>query len=80
MTTQSNITQAQTRLSDNELNAVIGGHRKFYYETMNGSTFAIGHVNGRTVMVKVKVDSLAGQHATSSQRSQCKTPGSTSCR
>jgi bacteriocin-like protein len=78
MTSQSNITQAQTRLSDNELNAVIGGHRKFYYETMNGSTFAIGHVNGRTVMVKV--DALAGQHATSSQRSPCKTPGSTSCR
>ena len=51
MTTQSRNTQ--TRLSDNELNAVSGGHQKFHYETMNGSTYAIGHINGRTVMVKV---------------------------
>jgi bacteriocin-like protein len=51
MTTQSSNTQ--TQLSDNELNAVIGGHQKFHYETMNGHTYAIGHINGRTVMVKV---------------------------
>jgi len=53
MTTQSSTTQAQTQLSDHELNAVSGGHQKFHYETMNGSTYAIGHINGRTVMVKV---------------------------
>jgi len=51
MTTQSGTTK--TQLSDNELNAVRGGHLKFHYETMNGSTYAIGHINGRTVMVKV---------------------------
>ncbi len=51
MTTPSSNTQAQLR--DNELNAVAGGHQKFHYETMNGSTYAIGHINGRTVMVKV---------------------------
>ncbi|CAN7419499.1 bacteriocin [Bradyrhizobium sp. LjRoot220] len=49
MATQS----SNTQLSDNELNAVSGGHQKFHYETMNGSTYAIGHINGRTVMVKV---------------------------
>ena len=43
----------RTQLRDNELNAVVGGHQKFHYETMNGSTYAIGHINGRTVMVKV---------------------------
>ena len=48
MTTQSSNAQAQT-----ELNAVIDGHRKFHYETMNGHTYAIGHVNGSTVKVKV---------------------------
>ena len=52
MTTQSSNTQ--TQLNDNDLDAVIGGaHQKFHYETMNGSTYAIGHINGRTVMVKV---------------------------
>ena len=51
MTTQSS--NSQTRLSDHDLDAVIGGHQKFHYETMNGSTYAIGHINGRTVMVKV---------------------------
>jgi len=55
MTTQSSNTQAQTiQLGSNELNAVIGGHQKFHYETMNGHTYAIGHVNGTTVMVKVE--------------------------
>ena len=53
MTTQSGNTRAKARLSDNELNAVSDGHRKFRYETMNGSTYAVGHVNGRTVMVRV---------------------------
>jgi bacteriocin-like protein len=55
MTTQHSNTQpqTQTQLSDTELNAVIGGHQKFHYETMNGHTYAIGHINGSTVMVKV---------------------------
>jgi bacteriocin-like protein len=51
MTTQPGNTRAQ--LSDNELNAVIGGHRKFHYQEMNGHTYAIGHINGRTVAVRV---------------------------
>jgi hypothetical protein len=48
MTTPPSNAQAQT-----ELNAVIDGHRKFHYETMNGHTYAIGHINGSTVMVRV---------------------------
>jgi len=48
MTTQTSNAEAPT-----ELNAVIDGHRKFHYETMNGHTYAIGHINGSTVMVRV---------------------------
>jgi hypothetical protein len=51
MTTQASNTRAQ--IGDSDLSAVSGGHQKFHYETMNGSTYAIGHINGRTVMVKV---------------------------
>ena len=53
MTTPSSNTHPQIQLSDNELNAVIGGHRKFQYEEKNGRTYAIGHINGRTVAVRV---------------------------
>jgi bacteriocin-like protein len=53
MTTRSSNAEAQTRLNDNELNAVIGGHQKFHYEERNGHTYAIGHINGRTVAVRV---------------------------
>lgn len=53
MTTQFNNTQAPTGLSDHELHAVIGGHRKFRYEAMNGSIYAVGYINGTTVKVKV---------------------------
>ena len=53
MTSPSSKTHAQTQLNDNELNAVIGGHRKFHYEEMKGHTYAIGHINGRTVAVRV---------------------------
>lgn len=53
MTTQSCNTRVHTGLGDNELNAVIGGQRKFQYETMNGSTYAVGCINGTTVKVKV---------------------------
>ena len=45
--------KTQSELADDEPNAVVGGHRKFHYETMNGHTYAIGCVNGRTLMVKV---------------------------
>jgi len=55
MTIPSSNNQIQVaRLGDNELNAVIGGHRKFHYETMNGRTYAIGHVNGSTVAVRIE--------------------------
>lgn len=53
MTTPSSNTHPQIQLSDNELNAVIGGHQKFQYETTDGRTYAIGHINGRTVAVRV---------------------------
>ena len=53
MSTPSSNTPAQSQLRDSELNAVIGGHQKFSHETMNGHTYAIGHINGRTVAVRV---------------------------
>ena len=55
MTTQSSNKQTQpAQLSANELNAVIGGHQKFQYETTDGRTYAIGHINGSTVAVRVE--------------------------
>ena len=55
MTTQPSNNETQTsRLSDSELNAVIGGHQKFQYETMDGRTYAIGRINGSTVAVRVE--------------------------
>ena len=55
MTTQPSNNQAQTtRLGDSELSAVIGGHQKFQYETTNGRTYAIGHVNGSIVAVRIE--------------------------
>ncbi|MDI1261939.1 MAG: bacteriocin [bacterium] len=53
MNTQSSITKTNGELNDSELNAVSGGHQKFHYVEMNGSTYAVGHINGSTVMVKV---------------------------
>ncbi len=53
MTTQSSQTTAPAELSDTELNAVVGGHERFHYVEMNGNTYAIGHIHGQTVMVKV---------------------------
>jgi hypothetical protein len=56
MTTQSNTQSIHTStdaLSDDELNAVVGGHEKFHYVEMNGNTYAVGHIHGQTVMVKV---------------------------
>jgi bacteriocin-like protein len=55
MNIPSSNNQAQpTQLRDNELNAVIGGHQKFQYETMDGRTYAIGHINGSTLKVRVE--------------------------
>lgn len=51
MTTRPSYTPSE--LSDDEPNAVVGGDRKFHYQTINGHTYAVGHVNGRTLMVKV---------------------------
>ena len=54
MTTRMNQTIAHAELNDNELDAVIGGkHQGFHYETMNGHTYAIGHIHGQTVIVRV---------------------------
>jgi bacteriocin-like protein len=54
MTTPPSNNEAQaTRLNDKELNAVSGGHQKFQYETTNGRIYAIGHINGSTVAVRV---------------------------
>ena len=40
-------------LNDSELSAVAGGHEKFHYVEMNGNTYAVGHIHGQTVLVKV---------------------------
>ena len=53
MNIHSNNTQANGQLNDSKLDAVTGGHQKFHYVEMNGSTYAVGHINGSTVMVKV---------------------------
>ena len=53
MNAQSSNSQVSAELSDNDLNAVVGGHEKFHYVEMNGNTYAIGHIHGQTVMVKV---------------------------
>ncbi len=51
--TTSPIRNSSGALSDNDLNAVVGGRDKFRYVGLNGNTYAVGHVNGQTVMVKV---------------------------
>jgi hypothetical protein len=53
MNTQSNNAARNAELSDSDLNAVVGGHDKFHYVEMNGNTYAIGHIHGQTVIVKV---------------------------
>ena len=47
------IRSASGALCDSDLNAVVGGHDKFRYVETNGNTYAVGHVNGQTVRVKV---------------------------
>ena len=57
MNTRSDATtpnrSASGALCDNDLNAIVGGHDKFRYVETNGNTYAVGHVNGQTVRVKV---------------------------
>ena len=50
--TQS-IRSSSDALSDSDLNAVVGGQEKFQYVERDGSTYAVGHIHGQTVMVKV---------------------------
>jgi hypothetical protein len=40
-------------LSLSDLDAAVGGHSNFHYVEMNGNTYAIGHIKGQTVIVKV---------------------------
>lgn len=53
MTSPANKTPAQTELSDSDLNAVVGGQAKFRHVEQNGTTYAVGHVLGQTVRVKL---------------------------
>jgi hypothetical protein len=47
------IRESSGPLSDHDLNAIVGGHDKFRYVETNGNTYAVGHINGQTVRVKV---------------------------
>jgi hypothetical protein len=47
------IRNASGALNDSDLNAVAGGHDKFRHVETNGNTYAVGHVNGQTVKVKL---------------------------
>src|SRR4051794_34395861 len=53
MTSQPSKTPVQAELSDSDLNAVVGGQRKFQHVEQNGNTYAVGHVLGQTVRVKL---------------------------
>ena len=53
MTSQPKKTPDQAELGDNELNAVVGGQGKFRHVEQNGNTYAVGHVLGQTVRVKL---------------------------
>jgi hypothetical protein len=53
MTDQPSKTPVQAELNDSDLNAVIGGQRTFRYVEQNGNTYAVGHVLGQTVKVKL---------------------------
>lgn len=53
MTSQPSQPPIQAQLSDNELNAVVGGERKFPHIEQNGNTYAVGHVLGQTIKVKL---------------------------
>ena len=53
MTSQPSKTPVQAELTDGDLNAVVGGQGKFRHVEQNGNTYAIGHVLGQTVRVKL---------------------------
>ena len=53
MTNQPSKTPVQAELSDGDLNAVVGGQGKFRYVEQNGNTYAVGHVLGQTVKIKI---------------------------
>ena len=53
MTSQPSKPPIQAELSDSELNAVVGGQRKFQHIEQNGNTYAVGHVLGQMVKVKL---------------------------
>jgi hypothetical protein len=53
MTSQPSQPPIQAQLSDSELNAVVGGERKFPHIEQNGNTYAVGHVLGQTIKVKL---------------------------
>ncbi len=53
MTSQPSKTPVQAELSDGDLNAVVGGQGKFRYVEQNGNTYAVGHVLGQTVKIKI---------------------------
>ena len=53
MTSQPSKLPAQAELSDNDLNDVVGGQGKFRHVEQNGNTYAVGHVLGQTVRVKL---------------------------
>jgi bacteriocin-like protein len=53
MTSQPSKPPIQAELSDSELSAVIGGVGKFRHVEQNGNTYAVGHVLGQTVKVKL---------------------------
>ena len=53
MTSQPSKSPVQAELSDNDLKAVVGGQGKFRHVEQNGNTYAVGHVLGQTVSVKL---------------------------
>jgi hypothetical protein len=53
MTSQPSKIPDQAELSDSDLDAVVGGKGKFRYVEQNGNTYAVGHVLGQTVKVKI---------------------------
>ena len=54
MTSQPSKPPVQAELSDNDLNAVVGGgQRTFRHVEQNGNTYSVGQVLGQMVKVKL---------------------------
>lgn len=53
MTSYPSKNPPQAELSDDDLNAVVGGQGKFRHVEQNGNTYAVGRVLGQTVRVKL---------------------------